>query len=357
MKDFCVRFLLLSAGIFPVGCKDHGVELVGKGASFPAPLYARWIALYNRDAEHGHVHYLPVGSGGGIKAITAREVDFGASDAPLNDSETQRLPDPILHIPTAMGPVVIAYNLPGIREELILDAKTIADIYLGELKRWNDPVIAALNPGIDLPDLEIRPAHRADSSGTTYIFTDYLSSVSDSWKENVGRGKVVPWPAGEDWEGDGNDGVAHRVLLLPGGVGYLELRYAQNAGLKYATVINREGRSVRPTIESVQAAERNSPSVPGTLIKSSMVNAPGSDSYPICSYTYLLVYEDLSYLQNSTKEKALIHFLEWTLTEGQTLAEPLHYVPLPAPVREEALVAVRKIKLSSEGEAMGKTGH
>lgn len=340
-----LRFvLLILPGAMLVGCGDRGTEITGTGATFPAPLYARWIALYNRSRKHVHIHYLPVGSGGGIRAITNREVDFGASDAPLNESETKRLPAPVLHIPTAMGPVVIAYNLPGLKGELTLDAETIAGIYLGDIKRWNDPKIAALNPGLDLPELEIRPAHRADSSGTTYIFTDYLSAVSERWSGKVGRGKVVAWPAGENWEGDGNDGVAHRVLLLPGGVGYLELRYAENAGLKYATIVNRDGKRVRPSDESVQAAEENSPSVLGTLIKPSMVNAPGAGSYPISSYTYLLVYEDLRYLESPSRETALTEFLEWILSEGQELAPDLHYVPLPLPVREEARELVTGIR-------------
>lgn len=327
------------------GCIGDTVELHGAGATFPAPIYARWRALYHRANPETVIHYRAIGSGGGIKAITGRKVDFGASDALLKKSELRALPAPLLSIPTVLGPVVMAYNLPDLEGELILSGETIAGIYLGEITNWNDPRIAAINPRANLPDQTLHVAHRSDSSGTTHIFTDYLSAVSEEWREDVGRGKRVFWPTGDAWAGDGNDGVAHRILLEPGGIGYLELKYAQNAGLKYATLLNREGEPVLPSVESVQEAERNTPPTPGTYLKPSIVNAPGTASYPIAGFTYLLVYEDLGGMP-PRKARALIDFLEWILgEEGQPEARKLHYTPLPEALRMQALRDVKSIRL------------
>jgi phosphate transport system substrate-binding protein len=242
-----------------------------------------------------------------------------------------------------LGPVVIAYNLPQLQHELTLSGELLAAIYLGEIKRWDDPRISVINPGVDLPSISIRVSHRSDSSGTTHIFTDYLSSVSSQWRQQVGKGKVVFWPTGNDWAGEGNDGVAHRILLEPGGIGYLELKYAQNAGLKYAALLNREGVRVWPTVKAVQEAERNTPATPGTYLKASIVNAPGERSYPIAAYTYLLVYQDLRYME-PRKAHALLQFLHWVLTKGQTEAHKLHYVPLPEIQRHKALEELTGIK-------------
>jgi phosphate transport system substrate-binding protein len=236
------------AAVILSGCIGDTIELHGAGATFPAPIYARWRALYHRANPEVVIHYRAVGSGKGIKAITAREVDFGASDALFKKSEQRALPAPLLSIPTVLGPVVMAYNLPDLKTELVLSGETIAGIYLGEITAWNDPRIAAINPGTELPNHPIHVAHRSDSSGTTHIFTDYLSAVSDEWRRDVGRGKRVFWPTGDDWAGGGNDGVAHRILLEPGGIGYLELKYAQNAGLRYATLLNRDGHRVLPSV-------------------------------------------------------------------------------------------------------------
>lgn len=333
---------LLSPGLS--GCFNEQVELTGAGATFPAPVYARWRALFHRENPGISVHYDAIGSGGGIQAITARKVDFGASDALLKDSEEKTLPAPVLSIPTVLGAVVLAYNLPGLEGDLVLSGEVIAGIYLGEITRWNDPRILAINPQLALPDTLIRVAHRSDSSGTSYIFTDYLSSVSATWNENVGTGKEVLWPTGNDWSGEGNDGVAHRILLEPGGIGYLEIKYAQNAGLKYAALLNRVGKAVWPTPDSVQEAERNTPATAGTYLKASVVNASGEKSYPIAAFTYLLVYRDLSGME-AEKAQALIRFLRWILTEGQNEAEQLYYTPLPAALREQALADVGRIKL------------
>ena len=241
--------------------------------------------------------------------------------------------------------MVLTYNLPGLSDtELVLSGDVIADIYLGRIRLWDDERIAALNPDVALPTLPIRVAHRSDSSGTTYIFTDYLSEVSATWREQVGRGKTVKWPTPDNWAGKGNDGVAHRILLEAGGIGYVELKYARNAGLAYATLINRDGRAVRPSPETVQAAERMTAAAPNNWIKPSIVNAPGETSYPIAAFTYLLVYEDLSHL-GPHKAHALFDFLTWILTDGQPEAQKLHYAPLPEEVRKAALVRIKAMRL------------
>jgi phosphate transport system substrate-binding protein len=326
------------------GCIGDKVELHGAGATFPAPIYARWRALFHRANPDIVIHYRAVGSGAGIRAITARKVDFGVSDALLKKNEERALPAPLLAIPTVLGPIVMAYNLPDLETDLILSGDIIAAIYLGEITTWNDARIAALNPKAELPDHAIHVAHRSDSSGTTFIFTDYLSAVSEKWREEVGRGKEVFWPTGNDWAGEGNDGVAHRILLELGGIGYVELKYAQNAGLDYATLLNREGSLVLPTVESVQDAERNTPATTGTYLKPSIVNADGKRSYPIAGFTYLLVYSELSYM-DAQKAQALITFLRWVLGQGQVEAPKLHYTPLPESVRLGALADIKRIKL------------
>mgnify|MGYP001600748331 CR=1 FL=1 len=326
------------------GCIGDQIELKGAGATFPAPIYARWRALYQRANPHVSVHYRPVGSGRGIKAIAARKVDFGASDALLKPSEERALPGPLLAVPTVLGQVVMAYNLPRLEGDLTLSSELVAAIYLGHITRWDDPRLQAINPDLELPDLPIRVAHRSDSSGTTHIFTDYLSSVSAEWRERVGTGKQVYWPTGNEWRGEGNDGVAHRILLEPGGIGYLELKYAQNAGLRYAALINRAGERVWPTPQSVQSAERNTPPTPGTYLKPSIVDAPGEASYPISAFTYLLVYRDLSEM-DPEKAHALIDFLRWILTTGQPEAEILHYTPLPENLRDAVLADIDRITL------------
>jgi phosphate transport system substrate-binding protein len=328
------------------GCFDQTTELQGAGATFPAPIYARWRALFNREYPEIAIHYDAVGSGSGINMITAKEVDFGASDALLKESEKRALDSSILEIPTVIGPVVLAYNLPDLKQTLRLSAHAIAGIYLGDITHWNDPAIQSINPAVDLPVFPIRVAHRKDSSGTTFIFTEYLSSISSKWSENVGWGKTVNWPTGDDWAGEGNDGVAHRILLEPGGIGYLELKYAQNAGLKYATLINRDGFDVEPGIRSVQAAEKNTPLPQNSYLKKSIVNAKGKNSYPIAGFTYLLVYKDLSYMDKK-KSEALIRFLNWILTTGQHEVHKLHYTPLPEILRKKMIAEVRQLKLQA----------
>jgi phosphate transport system substrate-binding protein len=257
----------------------------------------------------------------------------------------------ILTIPTVLGPVVLAYNLPGFDGELTLSGPVIADIYLGRITRWNDPALQALNPEAELPDVVIHPAMRADGSGTTNIFTGYLSAVSPTWRREIGSGTTVFWPTGTEWSGEGNDGVAQRILILPGGLGYLEMRYAQNAGLRYAALVNRAGVAVRPSVMGVQAAEANTPAAPGAIIKPSMVDAPGRESYPIAGFTYLLVFQNLGYLDDAAKAEALVMFLRWALTDGQSHASALGYTPLPEDTRLGALRWVNGIVLPTRAAA------
>jgi phosphate transport system substrate-binding protein len=262
----------------------------------------------------------------------------------LSEGDRRYLPDQLSTIPTAGGPVVLAYNLPELEGELVLDGPAIADIYLGRIKHWGDHRLKALNPELVMPALDIQVAHRSDKSGTTAIFTDYLSAVSEEWRDRVGRGPLIRWPTGDEWSGVGNDGVAHRILLLPGGIGYVAIQYARNAGLEYATLINRTGNRVRPTAEAVQSAVRHGESLPGGSLKPSLVNTAGEGSYPIVGLTYLLVYDDLAYLQDPAAAQGVVRFLTWALTEGQDHAAELHYTALPDEIRQEALEVVAGIK-------------
>ena len=323
----------------------------GAGATFPAPLYARWISRFEAEAElpgsDVSIDYEAVGSGAGIDAIIEGEVAFGASDALLNVDEWAEVDGPLVELPMALGPVVLAYNLPGVDERLILDGPTLAAIYLGDIDRWNHPALVELNPDTDLPALDIRVAHRDGSSGTSAIFTDYLSAVSPTWAEEVGAGKEPDWPTGQS--GLGNDGVAQRVLLRPGGLGYVELTYADNAGLDYARLVNRAGAVVEPSVASVQAAEQSTPMVAAASpverplpLKGSIVDAPGEASYPIAGFTYLLVYQDLRGLEPDEAD-GLVAYLTWALTDGQPLAEDLGYTPLPPALAAETLDLIENL--------------
>lgn len=333
--------LLLSSFTFRM---QHGEELYGAGASFPAPLYARWIALFEKEHDHFRIHYDTVGSGAGIRAIRGKEVHFGASDALIDDESAVKISEKLLQIPVALGPVVIAYNLPDIKERITLDGNSIALIYLGEIVRWNDDKLQALNPHINLPDRDIYVAHRGDSSGTTHIFTDYLSAVSQRWKTEVGVGKKVEWPVSFG-AGIGNDGVAQQIFLRSGGIGYMEMKYAENAGLHYAALINRDGYTVTPSVKTVQAAEYNTKAKPGEITKPSIVNAHGKFSYPIAGFTYIMVYKNPQYIQSPTLKKGLVEFLTWGLTRGQEIAPDLNYTPLPEDLQTKALALVRSIDI------------
>ena len=308
----------------------------GAGATFPYPIYSKWFDDYAKVDPSVRFNYQSIGSGGGQKQILAQTVDFGASDGPMSDENLSKAPGKILHLPTVAGAVVMTYNLPG-NPALKLDGETIADIFLGKIKKWNDPKIAASNPGAKLPENEIVVVHRSDGSGTTFIFTDYLSKVSAEWKQKAGNNTSVNWPTGIG--GKGNEGVSGQVKQTPGAIGYVELIYAVQNKMPYAEVKNAAGQFVKPSIESVTAA-LGTANIPDDF-RFSMTNAPGDSAYPIAGATWLLVYEQQ---KDPAKGKKLIEFLKWALTKGEGMAKDLNYAPLPDEVQQRVLKRIDEIK-------------
>ncbi|MFI5256616.1 MAG: phosphate ABC transporter substrate-binding protein PstS [Gemmatimonadales bacterium] len=309
---------------------SSGVALTGAGATFPYPLYSKWFDAYA--AKTGvKINYQSIGSGGGIRQLSEQTVDFGATDAPMSDAELAKAKGgPILHFPTALGAVVITYNLPAVTAPLALTGDVIAAIYQGAITRWNDPRIAALNGGIALPATDILVVHRSDGSGTSYVFTDYLSAVSPAWAAKPGKGKEVQWPVGLGAKG--NEGVAGQVRQSPGAIGYVELAYATQNHMATARLKNASGELVAPTIESVTAAAAGAAAkLPAnTDYRVSIVNAPGAGVYPISSFTWIIVYAKQS---DAAKKQTLVDFLRWALTGGQAMEAPLDYAPLPEAMR------------------------
>jgi len=308
----------------------------GAGATFPYPIYSKWFDEYTKVDPSVRFNYQSIGSGGGQKQILSQTVDFGASDGPMTDDNLAKAPGKILHIPTVAGAVVLTYNLPG-SPALKLDGDTVAGIYLGQIKKWNDPKIAALNPGVKLPDQDIVVVRRSDGSGTTFIFTDYLSKISGEWKQKVGNNTSVNWPAGIG--GKGNEGVSGQVKQTPGAIGYVELIYALQNKMPFAELKNAGGKFVKPTIESITAALATA-NIPDDF-RFSMTNAPGPDAYPIAGATWLLVYQQQ---QDPAKGKKLIEFLKWALTKGEGMAKDLDYAPLPDEVQQRVLKRIDEIK-------------
>lgn len=309
----------------------------GAGATFPYPIYSKWFDEYAKVDPSVRFNYQSIGSGGGQKQIIAQTVDFGASDGPMSDENLKSAPGKLLHIPTVAGAVVLSYNLPG-NPALKLDGETIAGIFLGTIKTWKDPKLAALNPGVALPDQEIIVVHRSDGSGTTYIFTDYLSKVSADWKAKVGNNTSVNWPAGLG--GKGNEGVSGQVKQTAGAIGYVELIYATQNKMPYADVKNSEGEFVRPSLDSVTKAIATA-QIPDDF-RFSITNAAGIDSYPIAGVTWLLVYEQQ---KDAAKGKKLVEFLKWAGTKGEEMAKQLDYAPLPDNLRDRVLKRIDEIKM------------
>ncbi len=344
MKKLLVLFLF-GVLIFSCGKKDEkqgNMQLNGAGATFPFPLYSKWFDEYAKINKDAKINYQSIGSGGGIKQITEGTVDFGATDSPMNEEETKAAESKnntkIDHIPTVLGAVVLTYNVPGLDKPLNLSGELISEIYLGKIKKWNDPKILKENNGVKLPDKDISVVYRTDGSGTTYIFTDYLSNISEDFKKEVGISKTVKFPAGQG--GKGNEGVTGVVKQLEYSIGYVELIYALQNNLKYANIKNAEGEFITPSLESVtKAGEVTLPQMPESLTMS-IINPKGKGAYPIASYTYLLVYEKH---KNSEKGKMLKSFLQWALTDGQKFAKDLGYAPLPVDVSKKALDKISKI--------------
>src|SRR5215469_2659529 len=308
----------------------------GAGATFPYPIYSKWFDEYAKVDPSVRFNYQSIGSGGGQKQIMAQTVDFGASDGPMTDDNLGKAPGKLLHIPTVAGAVVLVSNLPG-NPALKLDADTIAGIFLGQIKKWNDPKLTALNPGVKLPDQDIVVVHRSDGSGTSFIFTDYLSKISSEWKSKVGNNTSVNWPTGIG--GKGNEGVSGQVKQTPGAIGYVELIYALQNKMSYADVKNSGGEFVKPTLESVTAA-LSTAEIPDDF-RFSMTNPPGKDAYPIAGATWLLVYQQQ---KDATKGKKLAEFLKWAMTKGETMAKDLDYAPLPENVQQRVLKRIDEIK-------------
>lgn len=329
-----VVIALVASGCSSPGNSTAVNDLSGAGATFPYPLYSKMFDTY--DAATGvRVNYNSIGSGGGIKALTDKTVDFGASDAFLSDQEEAAMGAPVLHIPTCVGAVVLAYNLDG-APALNLDGEVLADIFLGKVVKWNDPRIAALNAGVNLPDLAITVVHRSDGSGTTSIFTSYVAAVSSEWKAKVGIGKSVSWPAGIG--GKGNDGVAGMITQTKGSIGYIELVYAVQTGIPFASLKNASGAFVTPSLASSAAAA--AVSLPDDL-RVVIVNGPGADAYPVSAFTWILVYKEQQYAGRTLAQaQALKKLLTWMLTDGQSINEGLSYARLPASAVTKALALV-----------------
>ncbi|HEX4473711.1 MAG TPA: phosphate ABC transporter substrate-binding protein PstS [Polyangiaceae bacterium] len=331
-----------SGAAAPAPAKPGPVSLNGAGATFPYPLYSKWMSEYNTLHPDIMINYQSIGSGGGIRQITAKTVDFGATDAPMNADEEAKAPAKLLHIPTTIGAVAVVFNLPGVTE-LQLAPDALVGIYQGTITKWNDKKIAETNPGAKLPATPIVVAYRSDGSGTTAVFTDYLAKVSPDWKDKVGVGKSIKWPVGLGAKG--NEGVTEQVKRTPGGIGYVELAYAITNSLATAALKNASGKFVKPDIAAVTAAA-SGVEMPDTLTVS-ITNATGDAVYPISSFTYLLVYQDAP---DATKGKALANFVWWAIHDGQKLSEPLHYAPLPAAV--VAKVEAKLKTLSSGGKPL-----
>ena len=342
MWSILPMLLLAAAMVGRPGPADAQMLMNGAGATFPYPIYSKWFEEYIKVDPEVRFNYQSIGSGGGIRQITERTVDFGASDGPMTDEQLKKAPGELFHIPTVMGAVVATYNLPG-SPQLAFTGDVLADIFLGKITKWNDARIKALNPSATLPDQAIVVVHRSDGSGTTYIWVDYLCKISPEWEKEVGRGTSVKWPVGLG--GKGNEGVAGQVKNAPGSLGYVELAYAITNKLPAARIKNQAGKLVEPTIESTTAAAAGAVKSMPADFRVSLTNAPGPDAYPIASFTWLLVYKDQS---NESKGKALVKFLWWAIHDGQRHPAALLYAPLPAPVVKEIEAKIKQITFSGK---------
>ena len=321
---------------------SQSVDLTGAGATFPYPIYSKWFADYAQSAGV-KINYQSIGSGGGIRQLSEQTVDFGASDGPMSDTELASAKGgPVLHFPTVMGAVVITYNVPGLTRPLNLTGDAIADIFAGKITKWNDAQIVAQNRGVALPNSDILVVHRSDGSGTTYIFSDYLTSVSPSWSSTLGKGKEIKWPVGLG--GKGNEGVAGQVKQTPGSIGYVELAYAKQNNLPYANVRNAAGRFITPSIASVTAAAASMKLPKNTDYRISIANAPGKDSYPISSMTWILMYQNQPDRVKGTK---LVNFLRWAYNDGEKTVASLDYAPLPAPMVAQLQNRLKTIRIAA----------
>ncbi len=312
--------------------------LNGAGATFPNPMYQKWFSEYHKAHPDIQFNYQSIGSGGGIRQVLAQTVDFGASDGPMTDEQLSQSKTKILHIPTVLGAVVPAYNVPGVTGELKFTPEALAGIFSGKVTTWNDPAIAKANPGVNLPAQPVVVIHRSDGSGTTYIFTDYLSKVSSDWQNGPGKGTSVKWPVGLG--GKGNEGVAGMIRQMQGGIGYIELIYAVQNKIDYGSVKNSSGTFVKASLDSVTAAAASAKSMPADF-RVSITNAPGKDAYPISSFTWLLIPEKS---KEAAKGKILADFLTWMVDDGQKMTAELSYAPLPENVASKVKGAIKQVQ-------------
>ncbi len=319
-------------------------EILGAGATFPYPLYSKMFDEYNKKTGH-KINYQSIGSGGGIKQLTSKTVDFGASDAFMDDKELSTAGGDILHIPTALGAVVVTYNIPSLKQSINLNAELIAKIYLGEIKNWNDKQIKSLNPKVTFPNLQIIAVGRSDGSGTTFIFTDYLTKANKQWETAKGKGKSVQWSAGV-LAGKGNEGVAGMVKQTPGSIGYVELEYALKNKMSIGNIQNKAGKFIVPSIASVtKAANVNMPN--DTRVTLTNTDAP--EGYPIASFTWILIYKEQNYSNKAVeKAKTVLELLKWVINEGQVYHSALSYAPIPKAVQAKAMIILKSATFSGK---------
>lgn len=326
--------LLLCLAVANIGWAQ---TLNGAGATFPYPIYSKWFNEYHKAHSNVEINYQSIGSGGGIRQLTAGTVDFGASDGPMTDQQLAEAKFKIFHIPTVLGAVVPAYNVPGVSQELKFSSDVIANICLLKISNWNDKAIAADNPGVKLPDKQIIVVHRSDGSGTNYIFTDYLSKISGEWKDRVGKGTSVKWPGGLGAKG--NEGVAGMIRQMDGAFGYVELIYAIQNKIPFGIVKNSSGAWIKGSLDSTTAAAGSVKNMPDDF-RVSITNPPGKDAYPIASFTWLLVPAQF---KDAAKGKVIVDFLNWMLNQGESMVSQLDYAPLPDNVKEKVRARIKEI--------------
>ena len=344
MKSLTIASLLLVLSLVVGEVAFAQMKLNGAGATFPYVIYSKWFDVYSKKSGV-EFNYQSIGSGGGIKQVTEGTVDFGASDAFLSTDQMNAIKDKqgsdVIHIPTVMGAVVITYNLPAAGKDLRLSPEVLAGIYLGQITNWNDSKITAINPGKNLPDQAIIVAHRSDGSGTTNIFTDYLVKVSKLWAVNIGKGTSVNWPVGLG--GKGNEGVAGLVKQSEGAIGYVELAYAVQNNLSYALLQNKSGKFVQASFDAVSAAAASFADNMPSDFRLMITDAGGKDAYPICGFTWLLIYKDM---KDKSKAQEIAKFLKWAMTDGQSYAKDLYYAPLPEAVAKLCLKKIDTITIN-----------
>jgi len=312
-------------------------KINGAGATFPYPMYSKWFSEYHNQHPDIEFNYQSIGSGGGIRQVLAGTVDFGASDGPMTDAQLADAKTKIFHIPTVLGSVVPAYNIPGVKGEIKFTPNTLAGIFLGRITSWNDAALAKDNPGMNLPNVPIVVVHRSDGSGTTYVFTDYLSKVSPDWQSGPGKGTSVKWPLGLGAKG--NEGVAGMIRQMEGSIGYIELIYAEQNKIPFGVVKNGAGQFVKASLDSTTAAAASA-KMPNDY-RVSITNAPGKDAYPIASFTWLLIP---AHNADANKHKIIVDFLNWMVTDGQKMTSQLTYAPLPAEVATKVKATIAQLK-------------